>query len=73
MEEIFEKASISQEELGDSELQAKVTQVLTELGKRDEKWDSFVFHEVMGELESYSLVERNEQDDSYRIHPLVQH
>ncbi|KAJ6452195.1 P-loop containing nucleoside triphosphate hydrolase protein [Mycena sanguinolenta] len=73
LEEIFKKASISQEELDDAELQRMVTQVLTELGKRDKKWDSLVFHDVMGELKSYSLVEQNEQDDSYHIHPLVQH
>ncbi|KAJ7309224.1 hypothetical protein DFH08DRAFT_944303 [Mycena albidolilacea] len=73
LEEIFEKASISQERLDDSELQREVTQLLTELGKQDGNWDSLVFHKVMGELESYSLIERDRQDDSYRIHPLVQH
>ncbi|KAF8174171.1 hypothetical protein K438DRAFT_124302, partial [Mycena galopus ATCC 62051] len=72
-EQIFEKASISQEELDDSELQMEVTWLLTELGKRDGTWNSLVFESVMGELESYSLIERDRQDDSYRIHPLVQH
>ncbi|KAJ7813412.1 P-loop containing nucleoside triphosphate hydrolase protein [Mycena olivaceomarginata] len=73
LEEIFEKASMSQQRLDDSELQREVTLLLTELGKQDGNWDSLVFHEVMGELESYSLIERDRQDVSYRIHPLVQH
>ncbi|KAF8193480.1 hypothetical protein K438DRAFT_1969385 [Mycena galopus ATCC 62051] len=72
-EQIFEKAAVSQKELDDSELQVEVTRLLTELGKQDVTWDSFVFESVMGELESYSLIERDRQDDSYRIHPLVQH
>ncbi|KAJ7708541.1 hypothetical protein B0H14DRAFT_3172584 [Mycena olivaceomarginata] len=70
-EEIFEKASVSQEKLDDSELQKEVTQFLSVLGKQNGNWDSLVFHRVMGELESYSLIERDEQNDSYRIHPLV--
>ncbi|KAJ7814898.1 hypothetical protein B0H14DRAFT_3149270 [Mycena olivaceomarginata] len=70
-EEIFEKASVSQAKLDDSELQKEVTQFLSVLGKQDGNWDSLVFHRVMGELESYSLIERDEQNDSYRIHPLV--
>jgi hypothetical protein len=73
LEQMFEKAAMSRQKLDDSELQKKVTQFLTELGKRAGIWDSGVFHEVMGELESYSLIERDGQDDSYRIHPLVQH
>ncbi|KAJ7688323.1 P-loop containing nucleoside triphosphate hydrolase protein [Mycena olivaceomarginata] len=73
LEQIFEKAAMSQQELDDSELQKEVTQFLTELGKRAGNWDSWAFHEVMGELESYSLIERDRQDDSYHIHPLVQH
>ncbi|KAJ7813393.1 P-loop containing nucleoside triphosphate hydrolase protein [Mycena olivaceomarginata] len=70
LEEIFEKASMSQERLDDSELQREVTRLLAELGKQDGNWDSFVFHEVIGELESYSLIEWDRQDDSYCIHPL---
>ncbi|KAJ7264175.1 P-loop containing nucleoside triphosphate hydrolase protein [Mycena rebaudengoi] len=73
LEQMFEKASMSQQDLDDFELQREVTQLLTELGKRDGNWDSFVFHGVIGELESYSLIEQDRQDDSYRIHPLVQH
>ncbi|KAJ7291653.1 P-loop containing nucleoside triphosphate hydrolase protein [Mycena rebaudengoi] len=72
-EQMFEKASISQKDLDDSELQREVTQLLTELGKRDGNWNSLVFYGIIGELESYSLIERDRQDDSYRIHPLVQH
>ncbi|KAJ7325493.1 hypothetical protein DFH08DRAFT_711285, partial [Mycena albidolilacea] len=62
LEQIFEKAAISQQELDDSELQKKVTQFLTELGKQVGNWDSWVFHQVMGELESYSLIECDRQD-----------
>ncbi|KAJ7291845.1 P-loop containing nucleoside triphosphate hydrolase protein [Mycena rebaudengoi] len=63
LEEMFEKASMSQQDLNDSELQRKVTQLLTELGKQDGNWNSLVFDGVMGELESYSLIERDRQDD----------
>ncbi|KAJ7292146.1 hypothetical protein C8J57DRAFT_1458652 [Mycena rebaudengoi] len=73
LEQMFEKASMSQQDLDDPELQREVTQLLTALGKRDGNWDSFIFHGVMGELESYSLIEQDRQDDSYHIHPLVQH
>ncbi|KAJ6571309.1 hypothetical protein B0H19DRAFT_856017, partial [Mycena capillaripes] len=71
-EEMFEKAATAQEELDDSSLQKEVTQLLTELGNRDESWDSLVFLEVMKELESYSLIELDRQNESYMIHPLVQ-
>ncbi|KAJ7803984.1 P-loop containing nucleoside triphosphate hydrolase protein [Mycena olivaceomarginata] len=73
LEEMFERAAMSQHELDDSELQRVVIRFLTELGKQDGNWNSLVFHQVMGELESYSLIERDRQNDSYRIHPLVQH
>ncbi|KAJ6529358.1 P-loop containing nucleoside triphosphate hydrolase protein [Mycena capillaripes] len=72
-EEMFEKAAMCQEDLEDSDLQEEVTRLLTVLGKRDGNWVSFVFLELMGELASYSLIERDRQNDSYSIHPLVQH
>ncbi|KAJ7898907.1 hypothetical protein B0H14DRAFT_3554352 [Mycena olivaceomarginata] len=74
-EEMFEKAAIAHKDLdnADPDLQNEVARILAELGKQDTHWDSFVFHEAAGELESYSLIERNTQDDSYFVHPLVQH
>ncbi|KAJ7033029.1 hypothetical protein C8F04DRAFT_636243 [Mycena alexandri] len=70
---IFQKAATAQQDFDDSDVSKEVTQLLTQLGKRDEKWDSLAFREVMGELESYSLIERDRQAASYAIHPLVQH
>jgi hypothetical protein len=72
---MFEKAAIAHKDLdnADPDLQNEVARILAELGKQDTHWDSFVFHEAAGELESYSLIERNTQDDSYFVHPLVQH
>ncbi|KAJ6536321.1 hypothetical protein B0H19DRAFT_962838, partial [Mycena capillaripes] len=72
-EQIFEQAAMCQQELDDPILQDKVTQLLAELGKHNGNWVSFVFLELMGELASYSLIELDRQNDSYAIHPLVQH
>ena len=73
MEDIFEKASLSQEQLEDFNLQIEVTKLLTHLGKQDSTWNSLVFQEVIGEIRSYSLLEFDSQNQSYSIHPLVQH
>ncbi|KAJ7709093.1 hypothetical protein B0H14DRAFT_2219231, partial [Mycena olivaceomarginata] len=72
-EQMFEKATMFQQELDDSDLQDEVTRLLTGLGRRNGNWNSYVFLELMGELASYSLVELDRQNDSYTIHPLVQH
>ncbi|KAJ6535475.1 P-loop containing nucleoside triphosphate hydrolase protein [Mycena capillaripes] len=72
-EEIFEKAAMCQKDLDDSDLQDAVTRLLTVLGRRDGNWASIIFVELMGELASYSLIELDRQNDSYSIHPLVQH
>ncbi|KAJ6535466.1 hypothetical protein B0H19DRAFT_963477, partial [Mycena capillaripes] len=72
-EEIFEKAAMCQHKLDDSDLQDEVSQLLTMLGRCDGNWASIVFLELMGELASYSLIELDRQNDSYSIHPLVQH
>ncbi|KAK7012647.1 FabD/lysophospholipase-like protein [Favolaschia claudopus] len=71
-EEIFQRASIGQEELKDSKVQHQVTGLLCLLGKQDKSWDTLIFNNVMQELQSYSLITHDQQDDSYRIHPLVQ-
>ncbi|KAJ7458797.1 P-loop containing nucleoside triphosphate hydrolase protein [Mycena galericulata] len=74
-EQIFANAATSQRNLTDADLMEMeaVTKLLTEVGMRNGNWDSFVFHEVIGELESYSLMEQDREADSYTIHPLVQH
>ncbi|KAJ7470004.1 P-loop containing nucleoside triphosphate hydrolase protein [Mycena galericulata] len=72
-EQIFENAATSQQDLNGSDLMEEVTKLLTDVGMRDGDWDSFLFHEVIGELESYSLMEQDRQADAYIIHPLVQH
>jgi hypothetical protein len=73
MEETFEKASLSHIQLDDSNLQIEVTESLIHLGKQDSTWNSLVFHKVIGETISYSLIEFDEQNQCYSIHPLVQH
>ena len=72
-EEIFERASLSSEQLDDSNLQIQVTKLLIHLGKQDSTWNSLVFQQVIGEIRSYSLLEFDSQNQSYSMHPLVQH
>ena len=72
MEDIFEKASLSQKQLEDFSLQIEVTELLTHLGKQDSTWNSLVFQKVIGEIRSYSLLEFDSQNQSYSMHPLVQ-
>jgi hypothetical protein len=74
-EEMFERASLSESllELEDSELQNEVTQMLKHLGKRDSGWSSWDFLQVVKSLGSYSLIEYDHQNCTYRVHPLVQH
>ena len=71
-EDIFERASLSQEQLDDLNLQSQVTKLLVYLGKQDSSWNSLVFQEVIGEIRSYSLLEFDLQNQSYSMHPLVQ-
>ena len=73
MEDIFERASLSQEQLDDSNLQIEVTKLLMHLGKQNSTWNSLVFQQVIGEIRSYSLLEFDSQNQSYSMHPLVQH
>ena len=72
-EDIFERASLSSGQLDDLNLQMQVTELLIHLGKEDSTWNSLVFQQVMGEIRSYSLVEFDFQNQSYSMHPLVQH
>ncbi|KAF7761692.1 hypothetical protein Agabi119p4_9684 [Agaricus bisporus var. burnettii] len=70
-EKMFEKAASSEEQLEDSELQNKVTELLNELGRRGPDW-SWDFKQVTKRLCSYSLVEYDGRNHTYSIHPLVQ-
>jgi len=72
-EDIFERASLSLEQLDDLNLQIQVTELLTHLGKQNSTWNSFVFQQVMGEIRAYSLLEFDSENQSYSMHPLVQH
>jgi hypothetical protein len=72
-EEIFKRASLSSESLDDLDLQTQVTKLLCDIGKQNSKWDSWVFQKVIGDIKSYSLIEFDDQNQSYSIHPLVQH
>jgi len=72
-EEMFEKASLSQIQLDDSNLQIQVTDSLIQIGKQNSTWNSLLFQRVMGEIMSYSLVEFDSQNQWYSIHTLVQH
>jgi len=72
-EEIFKRASLSPTRLDNSDLQIKVTKLLSDIGKQDLNWNSLLFQELIMDLESFSLIEFNNQNQSYNIHPLVQH
>jgi hypothetical protein len=70
--QMFERAALSEIQLGDSELQNEVTQLLNQLGKRGSDW-SWDFRQVIKCLGSYSFIEYDHQNHTYSIHPLVQH
>jgi hypothetical protein len=72
-EDIFERASVSSQQLDDSNLQIQVTELLIHLGKQNSTWDSLVFQQIMREIRSYSLIEFDPQNQAYSMHPLVQH
>ena len=71
-EEMFERAALSQLQLEDCELQNEVTGLLNLLGKEASGWSSWKFHEVVKSLGSYSLIEFDQQNSTYGVHPLVQ-
>ena len=70
---MFEKAALCQKQLEDSDLQENVTQLLNRIGKQDSQWNSLVFLRVIQQLTSYSLIDFDQQNNFYIIHPLVQH
>ena len=72
-EEMFEKAALSLKQLEDDELQNEVTQLLNQLGKQDSQWRPAAFQEVAMCLGSYSLIEYDQKNDTYSVHPLVQY
>ena len=71
-EEMFERAALTRLQLEDRELQDEVTRLLNLLGKQDSGWSSWKFHEVVKCLGSYSLIEFDQQNCTYGLHPLVQ-
>ena len=73
MEEIFKNASLSPIQLDDSELQIQVDESLMHFGKQNFTWNSLLFQRIMGEIVSYSFIEFDSQNQSYTMHPLVQH
>ena len=72
-EEMFKRAALSQEQLEDSDIQDKVTELLNQLGKQNTHWNPLVFLEIIRQLTSYSLIDFDQQNEFYNIHPLVQH
>ncbi|KAK6984445.1 FabD/lysophospholipase-like protein [Favolaschia claudopus] len=72
-QEIFENASLSNTKLEDPELQIEVAALLAHIGGQNKGWDQMVFDKCAGELQSFSLIGQNLLDNSYSIHPLVQH
>ena len=72
-EEMFERAALSELQLEDRELQDEVTRLLNLLGKQDSGWSSWKFHEVVKCLGSHSLIEFDQRNCTYGLHPLVQH
>ena len=71
-EEMFERAALSRLQLEDRELQNEVTRLLNLLGKQESGWSSWKFHEVVKRLGSYSLIEFDQRNCTYGLHPLVQ-
>ncbi|KAK7007364.1 P-loop containing nucleoside triphosphate hydrolase protein, partial [Favolaschia claudopus] len=67
--EIFEKASLSELRMDDSDFQAQVNQVLAQLGGSNRTWDALVFSNIVGELQAYSLIEQNLHNQSFSVHP----
>jgi len=72
-EEMFKRAALSQSQLEDSDIQDKVTELLNQLGKQNTHWNPLVFLEIIRQLTSYSLIDFDQQNEFYNIHPLVQH
>jgi len=72
-EEIFKQASLSSSTLDDLDLQIQVAKLLSDIGKKDSNWDSLLFQELIGDIKSYSLIEFDDQNQYYSIHPLVKY
>src|SRR5260221_422024 len=72
-EQMFKNAALSSHELEDSTLRNEVTRLLEQLGKQDSHWSSWDFQQVVKRLRSYSLIEYDDRNCMYSVHPLVQH
>src|SRR5260221_51503 len=72
-EQMFKNAALSSHQLEDSTLRNEVTRLLEQLGKQDSYWSSWDFQQVVKRLRSYSLIEYDDRNCVYSVHPLVQH
>jgi len=72
-EQMFKNAALSSDQLKDSTLRKEVTRLLERLGKKDSHWSSWEFQHVVKRLRSYSLIEYDDRNCMYSVHPLVQH
>jgi len=72
-EQMFKNAALSSDQLEDSTLRNEVTRLLEQLGKKDLHWSSWDFRQVVKRLRSYSLIEYDDRNCMYSVHPLVQH
>jgi len=72
-EQMFKNAALCSDQLEDSTLRKEVTRILEQLGKKDSHWSSWEFQQVVKRLRSYSLIEYDDRNCMYSVHPLVQH
>lgn len=68
---MFKRAALSLLDLEDAELNNEVRRLLEMLGKSSLGWNSLIFQDVVDLLSSYSLIEFDDVNDSYGIHPMV--
>jgi len=72
-EQMFKNAALCSDQLEDSTLRNEVTRILEQLGKKDSHWSSWEFQQVVKRVRSYSLIEYDDRNCMYSVHPLVQH
>jgi len=72
-EEMFKNAALSEGQLEDLDIRNEVAWLLNQLGKQGSEWNPLVFQGVIRQLTSHSLINFDQQNKFYSIHPLVQH
>ncbi|KAK7002470.1 hypothetical protein R3P38DRAFT_1734320 [Favolaschia claudopus] len=70
--EIFERAFLSELEIDDGDFQVQIDEVLAQLGGSNQTWNALIFNDIVGELQAYSLIEQDLNDQSFSVHPLIQ-